>query len=140
VQLENVQTIAAPLEVVWSLTEDVEKWPDITPTMTTVERLDEGPLAVGSQARIKQPGQRARVWTVTRLEPGQSFAWATKAMGAHLEGAHHLEATEGGCVNRLVLELSGPTAGIVGRLLRRPLLKAITTENEGFKQAAEARA
>lgn len=133
-----MQTIAAPVEAVWALTEDVERWPDITPTMTAVERLDDGPLAVGSRARISQPRQRARVWTVTRFEPGRVFAWTTTAMGTHMEGSHQLEATEAGCVNRLVLELSGPTAGVVGRLLRRPLLEAITTENEGFKRAAEA--
>ena len=33
--------------------------------------------------------------------------------------------------------MTGATAGIVGRLLGRTLLKAITTENEGFKQVAE---
>ena len=29
--LENVKHIKAPVEVVWALTEDVERWPDITP-------------------------------------------------------------------------------------------------------------
>ena len=64
-KLENVMHIGAPVEVVWALTEDVEAWPDVTPTMTSVERLEDGPLAVGSQASIKRPGQGARVWTVT---------------------------------------------------------------------------
>ncbi|HEY5887952.1 MAG TPA: SRPBCC family protein [Acidimicrobiales bacterium] len=137
-KLENVTHIEAPVEVVWALTEDVERWPDVTPTMTSVERLDDGPLAVGSQARIKQPGQGTRVWTVTRLEPGRLFAWSTKALGAHMEGSHELEAEPEGCVNRLGLEITGGTAGIVGRLLGRTLLKAITTENEGFKKVAES--
>jgi uncharacterized membrane protein len=138
-KLENVLRIDAPVDVVWSLTEDVERWPGITPTMTTVERLDDGPLAVGSRARVKQPGQRARVWTVTRFEPRRSFAWSTKAMGMTMEGAHLLADEGGACVNRLELEVTGATAGIVGRLLRRPLLNAITTENKGFRAAAEAR-
>ncbi|MET0148825.1 MAG: SRPBCC family protein [Acidimicrobiales bacterium] len=138
-KLENVQKIEAPVDVVWALTEDVERWPAVTPTMTTVERLDDGPLAVGSQARIKQPGQGTRVWTVTRLEPGRLFAWSTKALGTQMEGSHHLEADGRGCVNRLELEMTGATAGVVGRLLGRTLLKAITTENEGFKRVAEAK-
>jgi hypothetical protein len=54
-----------------------------------------------------------------------------------MEGSHELEAEPGGCVNRLGLEITGATAGIVGRLLGRSLLKAITTENEGFKKVAE---
>lgn len=138
-KLENTQRIEAPVDVVWALTEDVERWPDITPTMTSVERLDDGPLAVGSQARIKQPGQGSRVWTVTRFEAGRLFAWSTKALGTHMEGSHHLSEEDGVCVNRLVLELTGGTAGIVGRLLGGQLRKAITTENEGFKAAAESR-
>jgi uncharacterized membrane protein len=136
--IEHELRIDAPAGVVWSLTEDVEGWPAITPTMTTVERLDDGPLAVGSRARIKQPGQRARVWTVTRFEPGRVFAWSTRALGARMEGGHHLRDEDGACVNRLVLEVTGATAGLVGLLMRRTLLKAITTENEGFKAAAEA--
>lgn len=138
-KLENTQHIDAAIDVVWALTEDVERWPDTTPTMTSVERLDEGPLAVGSQARIKQPGQRARVWTVTRFEQGRLFAWSTSALGTHMEGSHHLSEDGTGCVNRLELEITGGTAGLVGRLFGRQLLKAITTENEGFKQAAESR-
>lgn len=138
-RIEHTLRIEAPVDVVWALTEDVEHWPDATPTMTSVERLDDGPLAVGSQARIKQPGQQARVWTVTRLDPGRTFAWSTTALGARMEGSHHLSDDGGACMNRLELELSGGTAGVVGRLLRGQLLKAITTENEGFKQAAESR-
>jgi len=36
--------------------------------MTSVERLDDGPITLGSRARVKQPGQRPAVWTVTELE------------------------------------------------------------------------
>src|SRR5215213_5897034 len=76
--LEHRLEIDTPASVVWDLTVDVERWPETTPTMTSVERLDDGPLGVGSQARIKQPAQRPTVWTVTRFEPGRHFAWATK--------------------------------------------------------------
>ena len=36
-------------------------------------------------------------------------------------------------------ELTGPMSRIIGPLLRRPILHAITTENNGFKTAAEQR-
>ena len=136
--LEDRVEIAAPAARVWELTEDVERWPETTPTMTSVERLDEGPLAIGSQARIKQPAQRARVWTVTRLEPGRRFAWATRAMGMGMEGGHLIEGDDRSCTNTLTLDVSGPLASTVGRLLAGQLRKAIQTENQGFKAAAEA--
>ena len=138
-RIEHSSDIAAPPETVWRLTTEIERWPELLEAMTSLQRLDEGPLRVGSSARIKQPGQPTRVWTVTRFEPGHLFAWTTKALGTCMEGSHHLSEEGDGCVHRLELELTGATAGIVGRLLRGQLLKAITTENEGFKAAAESR-
>jgi uncharacterized membrane protein len=136
--LEDRVEIAAPAARVWALTVDVERWPDSTPTMTSVERLDDGPLAVGSQARVKQPAQRPRVWTVTQLEPGRRFAWATTAMGLRMEGAHLIEGDDTACTNTLTLEVTGALASTLGRLLAGQFRKAIVTENQGFKRTAEA--
>lgn len=136
--IENSVEIAAPVERVWELTIDVERLPELTPTMTRVERLDDDPLAVGSRVRIEQPRQRPRVWTVTEVEPKERFAWTTRALGSTMEGRHVMTPTADGTRNTLSLELTGPFAALVGRLLRRPLLAAITTENEGFKAAAES--
>ncbi len=130
--------IDAPVEQVWALTVDVESWPTMTSTMTSVERLDDGPLRVGSTARIKQPGQPARVWTVTALEPNEEFAWETKAFGMRMVGGHHLEPLANGCRNVLSVEISGAWSGVAQALLGSQFRKAITTENEGFRAAAEA--
>ena len=135
--LENEIAVAAPAEMVWTLTLDVERWPDITPTMTEISRLDEGPVAVGSQARVRQPAQRARVWTVTRLEPNH-FEWDAEMGPIHMRGGHHITPTQAGCTNRLTLDLEGFGSGLFGRVARRALAKALQQENEGFKAAAEA--
>jgi hypothetical protein len=78
------------------------------------------------------------VWTVTRFEPGRHFAWATQAMGLRMEGGHHLEGDETRTVNRLTLDVTGPLAPILGRLLIGQFRTAIATENQGFKRAAES--
>ena len=70
--------IAAPIERVWDLTLDIERWPELTPTITSVERLEVGPLAVGSSARLVQPRQSPRVWTVTDLQAPTRFAWSAR--------------------------------------------------------------
>jgi uncharacterized membrane protein len=130
-------TIAAPVERVWDLTEDVESWPTITPTMTSVERLDEGPLRVGSRARVRQPRQRPTVWTVTVVEPGSQFVWEARVLGLRMVGGHRLERVATGCRNTLTIDLEGRGAGLMGRLLAGQIQRAITTENEGFRRAAE---
>ncbi len=133
---ESTATIDAPVDEVWRLTMDVENWPAITPTMTTVRRLDEGPLRVGSRARVKQPGQTAAVWTVTRLDERREFTWETRRMGLTMSGSHLLEPAGAGCRNTLVLDVRGPGAGLFGLLFGRLARRSIETENAGFRAAA----
>jgi uncharacterized membrane protein len=135
---ENTIDIDAPVDRVWALTFNVESWPAITPTVTTVERLDNGPLRPASTARVKQPGQRARVWTVTAVEPDRRFDWQTRLVGTVMTGRHTLTANGTGTTNTLELDMTGPASGLLGRLVGRQIAKALATENAGFKRAAEA--
>lgn len=137
-RLQHELLIQAPVERVWALTVDVERWPDATPTMTEVTRLNDGPFGVGSQARIKQPAQSARVWTVTRFEEPSCFEWETTFGPLRMRGGHHLSAEGDGCRNRLTLDVEGFGSRVFGLLAGRSLRKAIATENEGFKAVAEA--
>ncbi|MEQ8718118.1 MAG: SRPBCC family protein [Acidimicrobiales bacterium] len=137
-RLEHSIDIDAPLDRVWGLTLDVESWPEHTPTMTSVQRLDTDEFDVGSKVRIKQPGQAARVWTVSELQAEERFAWSTRAMGTKMTATHELRPAGSTTTNTLIVDIEGPLSGIVGRLVRRPILSAIRTENEGFKTAAES--
>lgn len=136
--LRSELLIQADVERVWALTLDVERWPELTPTITEVARLDDGPLAVGSRARITQPAQRPAIWTVSRLEPGAAFEWWTKVGPVTMTGGHHLRPDPRGCVNLLTLDMTGHGAGLVARLAGRRIAAAIERENRGFKQEAEA--
>ena len=51
--LDHVLQIAAPVEVVWDVTVDVDRWSEWTPTVEAVRRVDEGPFDVGSTAVLK---------------------------------------------------------------------------------------
>lgn len=133
--------IDAPVATAWALTIDVERWPSLFPTVTTVERLDTGPMQLGSRARIKQPGQPNRVWTVTEFSPNRRFVWTTSAWGFAMRAEHVLTPTSaGGTSNLLRIVLDGPLAGVVAALGGRQIRKTLATENEGFRVAATAAA
>ncbi|MGY6502560.1 MAG: SRPBCC family protein [Acidimicrobiales bacterium] len=136
-EITSTTHIAAPIDRVWALTIDVERLPDHTPTITSVERLDQGPLALGSRARVKQPGQRPTVWTVTELEPTTRFAWSTKVATVTMAGIHDLRPAEDGTANTLSIEFSGFGSRLMSLLAGRIVRRAIETENDGLRAAAE---
>lgn len=136
--IQSELNIAADIDRVWDITVDVERWPILTPTITSVERLDSGEMRVGSTARIKQPGQRPAVWTVTAISRPELFEWQTKSMGMTIVGRHRLADTPSGCRNTLTVDVNGVGSGLVRRLLGRKLRESIETENIGFKTAAES--
>jgi uncharacterized membrane protein len=137
-RIEHTLEIEAPADRVWALTVDVESWPAMTPTMSSVERLDDGPIGIASTARVKQPAQRARVWTVTEFEPGRVFAWRSRAFGVEMTGTHRIASTPHGSSNTVSIDLVGRGAGLVSRLFGGQIRRSLAKENEGFKRAAEA--
>ena len=78
------------------------------------------------------------MWTVTRLDPKELFAWQTKLGWLTMAATHRLQPLASGMRNTLTVEVSGFGAGLLTWLLGRQLRQAIDTENAGFKAAAEA--
>src|SRR6185436_18323102 len=107
-------TIDAPIEVVWSVFTDVERWPTWASSFTSVELID-GPMRLGAKARIRQPRLPTVVWEVTAWEPGRSWTWTAVGPGARTEASHVL--TEPG--GRTVASQSIASSGPIGRLLSR---------------------
>lgn len=137
--IEITTNINAAPEVVWAVLTDVERWPEWSPSMTKVTRLDSGPFEEGSQTRIKQPRLRTMVWTVTEMTPGRSFVWEAKGPGLTLVAGHHLTNEEGGVVQ---VTLTVEQRGVVGRLLEpltsRSAKRYVHMEAEGLKRQSEA--
>jgi carbon monoxide dehydrogenase subunit G len=136
--LQHTVTIAAPPERVWEVVVDVERWPERIPTVDSVERLDAGPLAVGSRTRLRQPRLSPAVWTVTELTPGSSYTWEARSPGVTVTAGHVVEPHPGGSRLTLALRMSGPLAGL-GWLLTRSLTRRyVETEAASIAKAAEA--
>lgn len=136
--LQHAVTIAAPPERVWAVLVDVERWPERIPTVDTVERLDPGPLAVGSRVRLSQPKLATAVWTVTELTDGSSFAWESRSSGVTVVATHLVEPHPDGCRLTLAITVSGAMSGI-GWLFSRSLTRRyVETEAASIRKAAEA--
>jgi uncharacterized membrane protein len=132
--------IAAPPRRVWQAVADVADWPRWTTSMEDVKRLDEGPLRVGSTARIKQPGLPVLVWEVTDLNEGTSFTWVTRTPGVAAWAGHEIVAAAGGSRLTLSVTWTGIFGGLVGALMGRRTRESIMRDAEGHKSCAEASA
>ena len=130
--------ISAPPERVWDVLVDIERWPARIPTVDQAERLDDGPLAVGSRTRLAQPRLPEEVWTVTELTPGSAFTWTSTSPGVRVTASHLVEPAPEGSRLTLAIDLAGWLAP-VGWLMTRSLTRQyVTTEAASIKAASEA--
>lgn len=130
--------ISAPPDRVWQIVADVESWPQWTPSMTSVRRLDSGPFGVGSRAEVKQPGLPRLVWQVTELDEGTAFTWVARTPGVATTGVHQLSATDSGTRLTLTVAWSGPLAGLVGALTAKRTRQFLAQETSGAKARSES--
>jgi carbon monoxide dehydrogenase subunit G len=131
--------IDAPPEKVFEVLCDVERWPEWTPTVSRVQRLDKGPLAVGSSARVRQPKLRPAVWQVTEFEDNRNFTWTTRAPGLRMKAGHLVEPRGSGSRVALSFEMSGLIAPLVSRMYGGLIEQYVAAESQGLKNRSEAR-
>ena len=130
--------VEAPVEQVWEVLREVELWPEWAPTVTSVRRLDDGPLAVGSRVRVEQPRIPPTEYVVTELEPGRSFTWVATGPGVRTTARHMLEELGTGSTRvTLAVEQAGPVGVVMGRFYRRLTDRYLTAEAEGIKARSE---
>jgi uncharacterized membrane protein len=130
--------IGAPPEKVFAVLCDVERWPDWTSTMTSVQRVESGPFGVGSSARVRQPGLRPTVWQVTAFENERNFTWTARSPGLRMTAAHLIEPQDVGSRVTLSFELSGFIAALASRLYGDLIERYMTTESQGLKKRSES--
>jgi carbon monoxide dehydrogenase subunit G len=138
-RIEQSVSVNAPREVVWAVLVDVETWPQLTDSVTSLNRLETGPLRVGSRASIKQPRLPTSVWTVTELVDQERFTWDTTGPGWRTHAVHDvIPAGPGSCTLHLLLEITGPVGEVMGRLTAGTARRYVGMEAEGIKRHAEA--
>ena len=131
--------IRATPQRVWAVLSDLEGWPDWTPSVRSVERLEAGPLSVGSRARIRQPKLAPAVWRITAIEKGRSFTWVTRSPGLSVTAHHGVEATADGSRATLSIRFEGLLAPLVAWLTHRLNNRYLGLEGAGLKRRSEER-
>lgn len=137
--VEHTIHIDAPPAVVWETTIDLDRWPEWTPTVHSVRRLDAGPLGVGSVALLRQPGLPEARWVVTALAPGSRFGWETRVRAMHFVASHFIEPEGDGTRNTLSVAATGWPLRLLGPILERKMAAALQAENSGLKAWCESR-
>jgi uncharacterized membrane protein len=129
-------TIDAPIDVVWSVFTDVERWPTWASSFTSVELID-GPMRLGAKARISQPRLPTVVWEVTKWEPGRSWTWAATSPGARTEASHVLTPVGEGTLAEQSITPSGPIGRLAAFVWRSLTRRYLAIEAAGLKQRSE---
>ena len=132
--------VDASADMVFAVLTDVERWPEWTPTVTRVERLDGSlPLAIGSRLRVVQPKVPPAEWTVTELETGRGFRMMSRSPGATVVANHWAEPLDDGQRSRVTLSVtfSGWLGRLIARMMRKLNERYLAQEAEGLKRRSE---
>ncbi|NUR08131.1 MAG: polyketide cyclase [Nocardioidaceae bacterium] len=129
---ETTRHIDAPTEPVWEVLFDVARWPEWTPTIDDVRRLDDGPFQVGSRARVRQPRLPRAEWQVTEVVPGRSFTWEAAGPGMRTIARHEVVPDGTGSAVTLSIEQTGPMGAVAALVWRRLTQRYIELEAESL--------
>jgi uncharacterized membrane protein len=138
-RFEASTEVSAPAKYVFDTYADVERWPSWTSSVTSVDKLEPGPLKVGARARIRQPKLPAAEWQVTHLVPGEEFTWQAFGPGVLTTGTHRVSPNADGTVTvTAILEQAGALGWLVGLVSGRITRRYLRAEVDGLKAYCES--
>ncbi len=145
--IEMSVNIHAPASKVFALATDIERLPEIIPSIKKVEMLTEGPVGLGTkfrETRVMFKKEATEEMEFTSFEPDHSYVLEAESMGSHYTSTITFTPKDSGTTMtwRFAAESLGGFSAIVGSILftlfagasRRALLEYL----EAIKAAAEA--
>jgi uncharacterized membrane protein len=139
---ETSVEIAAPVHEVWTVTRDIESWPDWSPTVDSVTRVESAPIAPvapGSTARVRQPKLRPATWVVDDVTEDRNFTWHTSGLSYRITAVHLFEPKGDSTSARLEVHITGAASRLLGMLVGRLTRSYVEQEAAALKQHCEAR-
>lgn len=130
--------IDRPCADVWKSLSALEKWPQWTPTMTSVRRLSgEG---VGAVYEVRQPGLPKSHLTISEWNEGHSFTWGATEKPSSMVAEHVLtEINENETEVKLTISMTGPMVALVWKLWGRKIRRFVDVEAQSLKSIVESR-
>jgi uncharacterized membrane protein len=136
-EIEAQVEIDRPPDVVWPVMVDIERWPDWTPSITAVERLDASLFGIGSRVRIRQPRLKTMVWQVSQFREGRLFVWDARSPGVFIVGSHEVKARAHGSTVILKIKQTGWLTPLVTLLFGNLTRRYVQMEAQGLKRRCE---
>jgi uncharacterized membrane protein len=136
-RFESSIEIAAPVKRVWTLIDKLEEWPQWMPSIKKIERLSNGPLAVGSRLSVtaKASGLTvALLMTITEFVPERNVVLEGKVLGTKLKRFYALEPANDKTNVTIGGDVSGALAWLVcrgGKKVSTEIALAVKTRIEG---------
>jgi uncharacterized protein YndB with AHSA1/START domain len=131
----SLTTTAEPARL-WAVVSAVEHWPEWIEVYEDVSRAGSGDLECGDTVHVKQKGLAGGDWTVTELDEGRVFTWASQQPGVRIVGKHTVTAEPGGSRLTLELEMTGWASSLVGLLMGRKSRAYVDLECERLTAVA----
>lgn len=123
--------IAAPIDVVWRVETDIERWPEWNPAVENVRLL--GPLTPGTVFEWKAGGLKITS-ELREVDAPRRLGWTGRALGLRAVHTWRFAASEGGTHVRTEESFDG----ILARLLRRWLGRTLRSSLEAGLAALRA--
>jgi hypothetical protein len=111
---ETSRHIAVPMRQMWEVPFDVARWPEWTPTVDSVERLDAGPFGVGACQGAAAQAASGRCGRSPRASTAGSFMWEAKGPRMKTIARHEVVTDGAGSMVTLSLEQTGPMGPVAG--------------------------
>lgn len=86
--------VRAPIERVWTVFSDVERWSEWTEAVQSVATDNDGVLRLGAAFEIAQPLLSTTCYEVTEFDPGRSWTWVATSPGLRTTATHRLDVVD----------------------------------------------
>lgn len=128
-------TCTAPASTVWAVWTNPSEWPGGVIDAATIDRN----FGVGAKIRMKVQGGLPSTATVVQVEPPRIWVGVTKFPGLTMTFEHVIDAAEDGTTLTEQVNLTGPFAGVAGRLMGSRLADTFGETTARIAHLAEAR-